>query len=166
MTKKIGIGIGVVVVIALLVALYYNFKPNGSTASTKNNNLISETVAYEDITTFLNSNDDEYVLVLTDGGKDSKYVLDTILLTLSLENESNPLPKLVEVDMSSQENISVTRLESVLKTNTYPALVHVVKGEIKGTYTFKEDNYVDTEVKEWLFNNNLWNAPYIVNDAD
>lgn len=157
MIKKIAITLGVIGAVAIAIGIYNINKPT-TNATIDSSSVISETIIYDELNEYIESHNGDYVLILADDSDSSTYLINNILIPLSL-SEHTSLPRFVKVDMSDAK-VSVTRLEKITGSKSYPCLIYVHDSEINNYLDF-ENEYNEETVKAWLFNNNLWNGPYI-----
>lgn len=136
---------------------------NSKDAAAKNYTFID----YKDIKTYTESNPTESVFILVDNKEDSEYLLNNIIASLSTENNGEALPFMVIVDLSSQTDLTVTRLKLQFGVETYPALIYgsydtklnVMNSKSSLIYNSKNP-LTQKQVKQWYFDNGLWTGPY------
>lgn len=124
-------------------------------------------IDYKDIKAYSTSNPNDAVFVLVDDHEDSEYLLNSVIASISTENDGKALPHLVIVDLSKEKDLTVTRLQLQFGVETYPAFLY-------GNYDSKLNVFnnksslvynpnsplTSKQVKQWVFDIGLWNGPY------
>lgn len=155
-------------VFGLCTFLYFQFKPSTNaylgTTSTPTS-ILKDEIKFNELSEYTQANNGTYVLILNDESSDYDYLVNSILVPLSMEYETSPLPAFVSVKMNEATDMSVTRLKNIVGVESYPSLVsiNVADGQytVEGTLKITSDKPVTVEaVRTWLFENGLWNGPF------
>ncbi|QIK70119.1 hypothetical protein G7062_07390 [Erysipelothrix sp. HDW6C] len=159
-----------VALVATFVVLYRQFGSEtvamSRTVDTVDS-VITHSIKLSEISEFAKENPGEHVFLLRDGNADSDYVIDTVLTPLAMEQAERPTPNIVSVDMTSSQEMTVTRLKNMFSVDSYPAFIYASYDTSKNTLVTKSSISFDTnkpmtsdELRTWFFNNKLWTGPY------
>lgn len=167
MNKKIFLIVAVSILLIISpVYLYFYFSPKDTQAiaTLTKNNVNKE---YNDFFKNLDKYQGKQLLYVTNTSYNNEYIETNLIGPLLNENDADNISvDIINIDVASDKDLTVTQLRNRLGIETTPALVYLEvekdKLEIIDTLVYYDDAPFTKEVlKDWLYTNDIWTGPYL-----